>query len=123
MKFQRMLDIKNCRHNLQAFLHITDIAAIQKLSNNLLNPDKLCFYIVCDNVISLYKTKQITNKQAANIFNILMRQNTMFKTEQFRQDGYGNILQYSAEHNAYLFYCKGGNKELNKLIKQYGEYI
>jgi len=123
MKFQRMLDIKNCRHNLQAFLHITDIAAIQKLSNNLLNPDKLSFYSVCDGVISLYKTKQITNKQAANIFNILMRQNTMFKTEKFRQDGYGNILQYSTEHKAYLFYCKGGNKELNKLIKQYGEYI
>lgn len=44
------------------------------------------------------------------------------KTEKFRQDGYGNILKYSAEHNAYLFYCKGGNKELNKLIRQYGKY-
>lgn len=117
-----MLSIKNSRYNLQAFLHMSDIAAIQKLSNNLLNPDKLCFYSVCDSVIDLYKDKQITNKQATNIFNILMMQNTMFKKEQFRQDGYNNILRYSVGYNAYLFYCNGGNKELNKLIEQYGEY-
>ena len=117
-----MLAIKNSRENLQAFLHFSDIAKIYALSNNLLNPDKLSFYTISDKVINLYKDKQITNKQATGIFNILSGENTMFKTEKFRQDGYGNILKYSAEHDAYLFYCKGGNKELNKLIKQYGEY-
>lgn len=117
-----MLAIKNNRENLQAFLHCSDIAKIYALSNNLLNPDKLSFYTVSDKVISLYKDKKITNKQATSIFNILSVENTSFKTEKFRQDGYGNILKYIAEHNAYLFYCKGGNKELNKLIKQYGEY-
>lgn len=123
MKIKDMLTIKNNRENLQAFLHCSDIAKICALSNNLLNPDKLSFYAVCDKVISLYKDKLINSKQATSIFNILSVENTSFKTEKFRQDGYGNILQYSAEHKAYLFYCKGGNKELNKLIKQYGEYI
>ena len=122
MKIKDMLAIKNNRENLQAFLHCSDIAKIYALSNNLLNPDKLSFYAISDKVISLYKDKLINSKQATSIFNILSVENTSFKTEKFRQDGYGNILQYSAEHNAYLFYCKGGNKELNKLIKQCGEY-
>ena len=123
MKIQEMLAIKNSRHNIIAFLHRSSAEKIYHLSDRLLNPSKLSFYSLCDGVISLYETKQITNKQATSIFNILIVENTMFKTEKFRRDGYGNILQYSAEHNAYLFYCKGGNKEFNKLTKQYGEYI
>ena len=123
MKIQEMLAIKNSRSNVIAFLHCNSVEKIYHLSDRLLNPSKLSFYSLCDGVISLYETKQITNKQATSIFNILMKENTQFKTEQFRQDGYGNILQYSDEHNAYLFYCKGGNKEFNKLIKEHGEYI
>ena len=121
MKTSTMTQIRNCRKNTIGFLHISDIAKIHELTG--FDANGKSFYEVCDGVLSLYAAKVASNKEASAAFEILATENTNFRTEQFRDDGYGNILKYSVEHSGYLFHSKGGKKSLKELIAANGEYI
>ncbi|AZQ93423.1 hypothetical protein C0159_05510 [Moraxella catarrhalis] len=123
MKIQQMQQIKASRENLMAFLHITEIKAINKNLADDVDVNHMNFDAICDTVLEQYQDKKINNKQASNIFEILADANENLKTEKFRADGAGAIFMFSEEHNAYLFYCKGGKKELNKLIKENGRFV
>jgi hypothetical protein len=121
MKTSTMTQIRNCRKNTIGFLHISDIAKIHELTG--FDANGKSFYEVCDGVLSLYAAKVASNKEASAAFEIIAAENSNFRTEQFRDDGYGNILKYSVEHSGYLFHSKGGKKSLKELIAANGEYI
>ncbi|MCG6816981.1 hypothetical protein [Moraxella catarrhalis] len=120
MKKSEMIEISQNRQNLIAFLHVSEIKAINA---NLVdtNVDKKTFDEICSIVLDQYENKQISNKQASEIFEILANSNHNFKTEQYRLNG-NQIHKYSPAHGAYLFYCNGGQRQLNKLIKENGRF-
>ena len=123
MKKIEMLEISQNRQNLTAFLHVSEIKAINA---NLVdtNVDKKTFDEICSIVLDQYENKQISNKQASEIFEILAKANKSFKIEKFRcSHGYNEIYKYSPDHQAYLFYQNGGKKELDKLITENGRFV
>ena len=110
MKIQQMQAIKDTRENLIGFLHFTDINKINELIS--LDVNKMRFYDICDNVMQLYKNKQINNKVARTVFEILMNENTRFKIKTYRHDNmYDKLFQYSHYHKAYLFEKRMTTKE------------
>ena len=121
MKKSEMLEISQNRQNLTAFLNVSEIKAINA---NLVdtNVDKKTFDEICSIVLDQYENKQISNKQASEIFEILANANRDFKTEQYRLNG-KQIHKYSPEHDAYLFYSTGGQKKLNELIRENGRFL
>lgn len=123
MKKIEMIEIATNRQNLTAFLHITEIKAINAKLADGGDVDKKSFDEICSIVLEQYQAKKISNKQASEIFEILAKANKSFKIEKFRcSHGYNEIYKYSPDHEAYLFYCKGGQGQLNKLIKENGRF-
>lgn len=110
MNVQQMIEIKNSRENLVGFLRLADILKINELLNE--NIDKLPFNKVCDLVIEKYQSKQIKNKAASEIFEILMTENKSLKTHKYRFDD-GKLFVFSESHNAYLFDKRITKKEFN----------
>lgn len=121
MKKSEMREIAISRENLVGFLNIHDIKTI----NTILGVDvsKKSFDEICSIALEQYENKTIKTKKATQVFEVLAESNKRFKTELFRADAYGTIYMYSEHHGAYLFHCKGGKKELNKLINQYGRFV
>jgi len=119
MKISQMQNIRNCRKNVIGFLHHTDIAKINDLTG--FDASGKSFYEVCDGVLSLYAAKVASNKEASAAFEILAAENTNFRTENFRVNC-GDILKYSEQHKAYVFFQKNGKGVLTNLIKNFGEY-
>lgn len=74
MKLVEMKKIKESRENIIGFLHHTEIAKINELLVDF-DADKKNFYDVCDEVLAQYQAKKISNKQASQIFDILMTAN------------------------------------------------
>lgn len=110
MLVQQMTEIKNSRENLIGFLHFSDISKINELLNE--NVDKLSFDQVCDLVIEKYQSKQIKNKFASEIFEILITENKALKTNKYRFDN-GKLFVFSETNNAYLFDKRITKKEFN----------
>lgn len=108
------------RENVAGFLFTADIV---KLQNDGINVNGLSFNDAAAVVFDLYANKAISNATATNAIKLLCASNTAVKTERYRSNGDGKILEYSANHNAYLFLQSGGQRELNKLIAINGEYI
>ena len=121
MKKIEMLEIMSCRENVVAFLHHSEIKDINAKLADGVDVDKKSFEQICSIVLDQYENKQISNKQASEIFEILANSNHNFKTEQYRLNG-NQIHKYSPAHGAYLFYCNGGQRQLNKLIKENGRF-
>lgn len=121
MKKIEMLEISQNRQNLTAFLHVSESKVINA---NLVdtNVDKKTFDEICSIVLDQYENKQISNKQASEIFETLAKANKSFKIEKFRCVG-NEIYQYSQDHQAYLFYSNGGQRKFNKLIKENGRFL
>lgn len=123
MKKIEMIEIATNRQNLTAFLHITEIKGINAKLADGVDVDKKSFDEICSIILEQYENKKISNKQASEIFEILAKANKSFKIEKFRcSHGYNEIYKYSPDHEAYLFYCKGGQGQLNKLIKENGRF-
>lgn len=122
MKLHDMKEIKANRQNLLAFLHITEIKAINANLADDVDVNHMNFDSICDITLEQYQAKKISNKQASIIFEILADTNKRFKTEKFRTDGAGAIHKFSEEQNAYLFFCKGGERTLAKLEKEFGRF-
>lgn len=124
MKKIEMIEISQNRQNLTAFLHISEIKAINAKLADGVDVDKKSFDEICSIVLEQYQAKQISNKQASEIFETLAKANKSFKIEKFRcSHVYNEIYKYSPDHEAYLFYCKGGQKKLNELIKENGRFM
>lgn len=121
MKKIEMLEISQNRQNLVGFLHITEVQAINAKLADGVDVDKKSFEQICSIVIDQYENKKISNKQASEIFEILANANRDFKTEQYRLSG-NQIYKYSPAHSAYLFYCNGGQRQFNNLIKENGRF-
>ena len=124
MKKIEMIEISQNRQNLTAFLHISEIKAINAKLADGVDVDKKSFDEICSIILEQYENKKISNKQASEIFEILAKANKSFKIEKFRcSHGYNEIYKYSPDHEAYLFYCKGGQKKLNELIRENGRFM
>lgn len=124
MKIQDMKAIQENRQNLTAFLHITEIKIINLLLADGVDVNHMNFEQICNTTLEQYQAKKISNRKAARIFEILAHSNRDFKIEKFRcSHGYNEIYKYSPAHGAYLFYCKGGQRQLNALIAENGKYI
>lgn len=121
MKKIEMIEISQNRQNLVGFLHITEVQAINAKLADGVDVDKKSFDEICSIVLEQYQAKQISNKQASEVFEILANANRDFKIEKFRCVG-NEIYQYSPEHQAYLFYSVGGQRQFNKLIKENGRF-
>lgn len=118
-----MKAIQENRQNLVGFLHITEIKAITAKLADGVDVDKKSFDEICSIVLEQYQAKQISNKQASEIFETLAKANKSFKIEKFRcSHVYNEIYKYSPDHEAYLFYCKGGERTLAKLEKEFGRF-
>jgi len=115
MNIQQMTHIKNCRENLVGFLHFTDILNI----NELLKSDisQLNFYDICDLTISKYQKREISEKTASQVFEILMTENISFRTNKYRLDK-NKLFEYSESHNAYLYVRTMSKQEFN--LKSFG---
>lgn len=123
MKKIEMIEIATNRQNLTAFLHITEIKAITAKLADGVDVDKKSFDEICSIVLDQYENKKISNKQASEVFEILAKANKSFKIEKFCcSQGYNEIYKYSPEHDAYLFYCKGGQYKLNELVRENGRF-
>lgn len=123
MKKIEMIEISQNRQNLVGFLHITEVQAINAKLADGVDVDKKSFDEICSIVLEQYQAKQISNKQASEVFEILAKANKSFKIEKFRcSHGYNEIYKYSPDHQAYLFYQNGGQKQLDKLIKENGRF-
>ena len=123
MKKIEMIEISQNRQNLTAFLHISEIKAINAKLADGVDVDKKSFDEICSIILEQYENKKISNKQASEIFEILAKANKSFKIEKFRcSHGYNEIYKYSPDHEAYLFYCKGGERTLAKLEKEFGRF-
>lgn len=124
MKKIEMLEIMSCRENVVAFLHHSEIKDINAKLADGVDVDKKSFDEICSIVLEQYQAKQISNKQASEIFETLAKANKSFKIEKFRcSHVYNEIYKYSPDHEAYLFYCKGGQKKLNELIRENGRFM
>ncbi|MCG6816985.1 hypothetical protein [Moraxella catarrhalis] len=122
MKKIEMLEIMSCRENVVAFLHHSEIKDINAKLADGVDVDKKSFEQICSIVLDQYENKKISNKQASEIFEILANANRDFKTEQYRLSG-NQIYKYSTAHSAYLFYCNGGQRQFNNLIKENGRFM
>lgn len=122
MKKSEMLEISQNRQNLTAFLHITEIKIINLLLADGVDVNHMNFEQICNTTLEQYQAKKISNRKAARIFEILAFSNRDFKIEKFRCVG-NEIYQYSLEHQAYLFYSVGGQRQFNKLIKENGRFV
>ncbi|MPW78237.1 hypothetical protein CPI01_07260 [Moraxella catarrhalis] len=124
MKKIEMIEISQNRQNLTAFLHITEIKVINALLADGVDVNHMNFEQICNTTLEQYQAKKISNLKAARIFEILAHSNRDFKIEKFRcSHGYNEIYKYSPDHEAYLFYCKGGQGQLNKLIAENGRFM
>lgn len=123
MKKIEMLEIMSCRENVVAFLHHSEIKAINTKLADGVDVDKKSFEQICSIVLDQYENNLISNKKASAIYEILANANKQFKIEKFYRDAYGAIYKYSPEHRAYLFYQNGGKKELDKLITENGRFV
>lgn len=121
MKKSEMLEISQNRQNLTAFLHITEIKIINLLLADGVDVNHMNFEQICNTTLEQYQAKKISNIKAARIFEILARSNRDFKIEKFRCIG-NEIYQYNPNHQAYLFYSVGGQRQFNKLIKENGRF-
>lgn len=121
MKLTEMKAIKENRHNIIGFLHF---AEIQEINANLVDfdADKKSFYVLCDEVISQYQAKKISNKKASQIFDILMTANKSIRTERFRF-AHNEIYEWDAQANAYMFRQNGRDKAYNELVAKFGKYV
>ncbi len=108
------------RENVTGFLNTTDIINLQQQGIDVNN---LSFYQAAKKIFDLYENKTINNKTATAAIKLMCSKNTFVKTERYRLNNDGVILEYSEQHKAYLFLKKGGQRELNKLITRNGEYI
>lgn len=122
MKKIEMLEIMSCRENVVAFLHHSEIKAINAKLADGVDVNHMNFDEICDITLNQYQDKKISNKQASAIFEILAKANKSFKIEKYRCIG-NEIYQYSPDHQAYLFYQNGGKKELDKLITENGRFV
>lgn len=116
MKTSEMIEIKNSRINVTAFLHFTEIKLLDEQLDQWysVSESKPSFHRLCDEIISLYRDKKISNKKASKIFEVLISIMIPLRKESHRFDN-GKIYEYSAEHRAYLFLKKGSYKEFTKL--------
>jgi hypothetical protein len=114
MKISEMKEAVKNRENLTGFLHIYQIKLLNKLFDGYYNVSDKSYREIANKVVELYEAKKLSNKQASMIFTILMNENTNFKTESHRFKN-GEIFEYSADNNCYIFLKKGSKKEFDKL--------
>ena len=112
MNRTEMNEIKMSRENRIGFLHHSDITKIDELSDNLISCAGMSHNELCDAVIELYDSKQIKNKAASAIFEIIKTENTSYRTESHRMMN-GQIFEYNEHHGAYVFMKKGSRREFN----------
>ena len=115
-----MVEIQQNRENLIEFLSYQQ----QLVLSNILNIDLtlLSFEDVCTIVLSQYKQKLISNKQASECFNILSIANTDFKIERYRyNENTQDLYVYFYNYDCYIFICKC-SKEVYK-SKYANQYV
>lgn len=123
MKKSEMIEISQNRQNLTAFLHVSEIKAINAKLVDGVDVNYMNFEQICNTTLEQYQAKKISNRKASGIFEILAHSNRDFKIEKFRcSHGYNEIYKYSPDHDAYLFYCKGGQRQLNELVRENGRF-
>lgn len=123
MKLIEMKNIAENRENTIGFLHHSEIAIINQ---NLVDfdADKKSFDEICNTALKQYQDKEITNRKASLVFEILSNANKQFKNERYRYNSATHeIYEYSQTNEAYVFIKKGGQRELNALIAENGKYI
>ena len=124
MKIQDMKAIQENRENLLAFLHISEIQLINANLTDGVDVNHMTFDAICNVTLEQYQAKKISNKQASTVFDILSNANTQLKTERYRYNAATHeIYEYSLTHQGYIFYQKGGQRQLNALIAKNGKYI
>lgn len=115
-KLNTLLNMAECRVNLQAFLHFSDAQKIQEITD--IDVSKKSF----DDCVNAIRVLDV--KKACAALEIAVAANSSIKDENFRLET-GNIFKYQRDsfgRGAYVFYCKGGSKVLNSLIAQHGKY-
>lgn len=120
MKLSEMKEIAENRENVTGFLHHTDMAVIE--GHTGFSVSRLSFDGICEKTISKYVAKEITNKQASAVFEILAAENTQFKIERYRKNG-SFIFEYDIVKGAYVCKHHGSSLFLKRLIKENGKYI
>ena len=119
MKLAEMVEIQQNRENLIEFLSYQQ----QLVLLNILNIDVslLSFEDVCTIVLSQYKQKLLSNKQASECFNILSIANTDFRIERYRyNENTQDLYKYSFNHDCYIFVDKCSKKVYkSKYANQY----
>ena len=75
--------LKN-RNNLVGFLNILDIKKINELLN--IDVNHYSYEQICEQLLSQKKEKQITKKDFLTVFDILIENNSSFRTESHRYE-------------------------------------
>ena len=118
MKLSEMLEIRDSRVNLQAFLHFSEQVELQ----NLLfidNVSKYSWLELCNTVLSMYKDNMITNKTVSKYFEKLAQANTRFKIERWRYDSNTkSLLEWEKELDCYLYVNNCTLSEYRQLVKE-----
>lgn len=79
-----MIYIKESRENTIGFLHYSEQVEIQNIMSDGFTTNKKGYWALCDDVLSAYDEKWISNKKASKVFEILMSANDCVRLESHR---------------------------------------
>ena len=130
MKLVEIKEMVEIREDVVAYLYMDDIIKIQQL----LNKSNICYDNDSDVISTSMSFKTISSlllkyrtpknrKYIDKIFEIILAENSMFKTERYRFDENNSIYEYDESHGAYMFLQVGTQNNVNLLINQNGRFI
>ena len=109
MKLKEMVEIQHNRENLIGFLSCQQQVSLQNYLG--IEVTGLSFEDICSIILSQYKQKLLSNKQASECFEILASANTDFRIERYRyNENTQDLYKYSFNHDCYIFVGKCSKK-------------